>query len=902
MKKYTLEGPMNRTLIAKLAALVMALLLFALPAALSEAADAPIEAEAADASVEAEVVCEPVDEIAPELEADPLAGPGMAAGDTGLWIGDDSAAPAFEALEETDLPTEEGEAVPELAEVLSEAWTEAGYAAVADGAPVYADAGMQRRLGAFPKGAVVRVDDWTDDGALLKVRFDTAEARSWAADAPTGYVLAEDTLRLTEDEEKSLVASMKADAGNRGLIPFATLAAEDSGVSAGEETEAGETVQGLAVAQRSMADIQAFVNAHPSGIGANPAYPTYYNAQTNLYAVAATDDPYTIGKLSSVNQQSALNLLNQLRYIAGLDANLALLPEREEMEAATALVLKLVGGLDHSPDRPEALAGSAYDNLYYDGFTGAGRSNIAKGFTVTGAILAYMDDNDSQVNISEVGHRRWILNPRMGRTIAGANGRYNAMYAHDTSNSAASQTRVAWPAQQMPVQYFNSKAPWSVSFGTVLEADQIEVDLVRQWDGRTWHFSSNQADGDFYVNNQGFGQRGCVIFRPDNLDIMIDDTFNVSITDNAAGTVTRYSVHFFSLDMSASASLSHPAKLTAVKTDKGNKITWSAVERATGYYVLRSKVRSVTTYGEDYFPIIADVKGETSFTDTNVDPDTEYYYKVYPHTACLTCARTSSYVTPVAPQPDSVSLSPSGTVKLYEGDTLQLKLTLKPSYAETGVFWNSTSEWVGTVTQKGLFTALEKGVTTVSVTTDNNLIKKVKIQVMARTSIKNAKITVSNKTYTGKALKPAVKVKLGTKVLTQGADADYTLKYTNNTAVGTATVKITGKNKYKGTATATFKIKPKKVTGLKLTAGKKKLTASWKKVSGVTGYQLQYATSTKKLSAAKKLTVKGSKTLKYVIKKLKTKKTYYVRIRSYKTVNGKKYYSSWSEAVKKKTK
>ena len=42
--------------------------------------------------------------------------------------------------------------------------------------------------------------------------------------------------------------------------------------------------------------------------------------------------------------------------------------------------------------------------------------------------------------------------------------------------------------------------------------------------------------------------------------------------------------------------------------------------------------------------------------------------------------------------------------------------------------------------------------------------------------------------------------------------------------------------------------------------------------------------------------------MKYTIKKLKAKKTYYVRIRSYKTVNGKKYYSSWSGPVKKKTK
>ena len=169
-----------------------------------------------------------------------------------------------------------------------------------------------------------------------------------------------------------------------------------------------------------------------------------------------------------------------------------------------------------------------------------------------------------------------------------------------------------------------------------------------------------------------------------------------------------------------------------------------------------------------------------------------------------------------------------------------------------------------------------------------------------RTSLAKAVVTAGNKTYTGKALKTTVTVTLNGKLLKEGKH--YTVSYSNNTDIGTATVTVKGVNKYKKTATATFKIKPKKVTGLKLKAGSKKLTATWKKVSGASGYQLQYATSTKKLSTAAKITVKGSKTLKYAIKKLKAKKTYYVRIRSYKTVNGKKYYSSWSGPVKKKTK
>ena len=166
-------------------------------------------------------------------------------------------------------------------------------------------------------------------------------------------------------------------------------------------------------------------------------------------------------------------------------------------------------------------------------------------------------------------------------------------------------------------------------------------------------------------------------------------------------------------------------------------------------------------------------------------------------------------------------------------------------------------------------------------------------------SLSKATVTVKTQTYTGKALKPEVTVKYGSKTLKK--DTDYTIKYSNNKAIGKSTVTVKGKGKYTGTVKTTFKIKPKKVTNLKLKAGSKKLTVTWKKVSGVTGYQLQYCTK-KDFSNAKKVTVKKAATVKTTIKKLKAKKTYYVRIRAYKTVKGTKYYSSWSGAVKKKTK
>lgn len=93
----------------------------------------------------------------------------------------------------------------------------------------------------------------------------------------------------------------------------------------------------------------------------------------------------------------------------------------------------------------------------------------------------------------------------------------------------------------------------------------------------------------------------------------------------------------------------------------------------------------------------------------------------------------------------------------------------------------------------------------------------------------------------------------------------------------------------------TTKKGPAKVTGLKLKAKKKAFTASWKKISGVKGYQIQYALSKKKLGKGKR---KETKKTSMTIKKLKKKKTYYVRVRAYKVVGNTKVCGKWS-AVKR---
>ena len=75
----------------------------------------------------------------------------------------------------------------------------------------------------------------------------------------------------------------------------------------------------------------------------------------------------------------------------------------------------------------------------------------------------------------------------------------------------------------------------------------------------------------------------------------------------------------------------------------------------------------------------------------------------------------------------------------------------------------------------------------------------------------------------------------------------------------------------------------------------KKLKVTWKKNAAATGYEVQYATSSK-FKSVKKVKIKKAATTSTTVSKLTKGKKYYVRIRTYKTVSGKNYYSGWSKA------
>ncbi len=164
--------------------------------------------------------------------------------------------------------------------------------------------------------------------------------------------------------------------------------------------------------------------------------------------------------------------------------------------------------------------------------------------------------------------------------------------------------------------------------------------------------------------------------------------------------------------------------------------------------------------------------------------------------------------------------------------------------------------------------------------------------------------TAATLVYNGKVRNQNVTVvNANGKKLVKGTDFTVTYKNAKGTkvatpkVVGTYTAVVKFKGAYSGTVIKTFQINPKGTTINKLTKpAKKQIKVTWKKQAvQTTGYQIRYGTKQNlNLKGSKTVTIAKKGTTTRTIKQLKAKKKYWVQIRTYKTVNGKKYYSAWS--------
>ena len=302
-------------------------------------------------------------------------------------------------------------------------------------------------------------------------------------------------------------------------------------------------------------------------------YPFQFNAmESTQYVVEPTIGYiYTVGQLEDEEYVKALEVTNFSRFLVGLPADLQIDSQLNKVAQYASYVNMLNATISHHPEKPELISEEAYQL----GKEGSAASNLAAGFrTIRDSILwGYLQDGDSY-NISMVGHRRWMLNPKMQKIgfgyvdtlISSSYNGFTATYVFDQSREAVPEYHyIAWPASEnMPVEFMKDLTPWSLHLGESYNTPNIEelrVELTNRKTNEVYIFDNTSNDDpyaalntDFFaIDNSLYGLDKTIIFRPNPNEIHYQsgDEYEVEVRGIYIGdkeSPIRYAVNFFDLN------------------------------------------------------------------------------------------------------------------------------------------------------------------------------------------------------------------------------------------------------------------------------------------------------------------------------------------------------------------
>ncbi|MEK3827027.1 S-layer homology domain-containing protein [Paenibacillus sp. FSL K6-1558] len=314
--------------------------------------------------------------------------------------------------------------------------------------------------------------------------------------------------------------------------------------------------------------------------------------------------PYSAGLLNERYLEQGLNAANFYRFIAGMSGDLLLDPALNMQAQHGAVVVSTGGQLSHSPEQPADMPKDFFDK----GYTSASSSNLHvtsndKFNVLAGSIKGYMNDSHAS-NIDRVGHRRWILSPKLQRIGFGLAAHqeeeqtryYSAMQVFDKSRTQVTPYNYSlFPNQgDFPIEAFGALQAWSVQLNNDVfakpELEKVHVEMIRTSDQRKWTFNQQEntefpfpfeyynvdpsnkrwfEQAYFNVETSNFGDNSAIIFRPDDVQLLKNgDTFQVHITglqkkDGSPAEIS-YTTRFFHVDGGQDPTLT---KITPAKSN-----------------------------------------------------------------------------------------------------------------------------------------------------------------------------------------------------------------------------------------------------------------------------------------------------------------------------------------------
>ena len=258
----------------------------------------------------------------------------------------------------------------------------------------------------------------------------------------------------------------------------------------------------------------------------------------NFFTEVPTTSPsYKAGKVRPEVLQAGLDSLNLMRYIARLPDDVVLDDTQTDKCQHGAVLLTVLNQLTHYPEKPADMP-QAFFNKAEDALA---TSNLAGYNTPHMAIEAFMSDEDTANRVS-VGHRRWILNPRMKKTGFGVGAaRFFVQYATDSSRETdVNMDYIAWPASGLfPSQF--ATGVWHITVNTAKygrpDINKVKVIMRHVNSGRECVMSKDSLPQYAYFNVSlvNRGSDHAIIFLPvfsnnNSLSYLPGNEFQVTVT------------------------------------------------------------------------------------------------------------------------------------------------------------------------------------------------------------------------------------------------------------------------------------------------------------------------------------------------------------------------------------
>ncbi len=402
---------------------------------------------------------------------------------------------------------------------------------------------------------------------------------------------------------------------------------------------------------------------------------------TNVIPPSATA-PYEAGQISDLDLQAGLDMVNLIRFVAGLQDNVTLDAAYTSQAQHASVLVAANDALSHAPAKPSGME----DTFYNLGYQGAASSNLGAGYRNPAAsvLQGYMDDSDVN-NLPMMGHRRWVLDPAMGKTgfgfiYAGGYGSYTAMRTMDTTYQSARSTTnyVAWPAPLTPIELYQYTPAFNVTFYSrdyEINPADIKVNIYSTLEKTNYTFATvsdatqltpeeiRDLNNPLFVNSDSYGGTSTsIIFMPatsgqahrfaegDTLEIYI-----YGIKQNGAEIPFEYTVELFSAE--------NPVKtVTAIAVDS----TGGTVDYIEGQTFSLSGLNLKVTYSDGSnatIPLTEDMLANLPDMNTVGQQNITVTYEGQTTTLTVNIS---------AKQPQSMTLTPPTKLTYKEGEALDL--------------------------------------------------------------------------------------------------------------------------------------------------------------------------------------------------------------------------------------